>query len=63
EIITSLENRPILTVGEADGFCENGGMIQFYTEKNKIKLEINSEASRLASLNISSKLLAVAKTK
>jgi hypothetical protein len=63
DIISYLENKPVLTVSEADGFCNSGGMVQFYTERNKIKLAINSEASKSASLNISSKLLSVARTK
>lgn len=47
----------ILTVADFDGFVSQGGIIQFVTVKNKIRLRINLEAARGASLTISSKLL------
>src|ERR1700721_2428538 len=39
------------------GPAEHGGMIQFATENNRIRLRINVEAARAAGLTISSKLL------
>jgi YfiR/HmsC-like len=53
---------PILTVGEADRFAENGGAIGFCTEDNKIRFEVNLDAAGKAGLKISAKLLALAKT-
>jgi len=47
----------VLTVADFDGFIREGGIIQFVTVKNKIRLRINLEAARGASLLISSKLL------
>lgn len=55
--LSRLKGRHILTVGEADGFALVGGVIQFVTEKNKIRLKINLEAAKAAGLTISSKLL------
>jgi hypothetical protein len=57
EILASLKGRNILTVSDAEGFAQQGGMIRFVTEKNKIRLGINLEAAKTASLTISSKLL------
>ena len=57
QILASLEGRNILTVSDAEGFAQQGGMIRFVTEKNKIRLGINLEAAKTASLTISSKLL------
>jgi len=57
EILASLKNRSILTVGDFDGFAKRGGMIRFVTEKNKIRFRINVEAAKAANLTISSKLL------
>jgi hypothetical protein len=57
QILASLKGRNILTVGDAEGFSLRGGMIRFITEKNKIRLRINLEAAKAASLTISSKLL------
>jgi hypothetical protein len=56
-ILASLKGRNILTVGDADGFAQQGGMIRFVTDKNKIRLRINLEATTAASLTLSSKLL------
>jgi hypothetical protein len=52
----------VLTVSDMPDFNSMGGMIQFYTENNKIRLRINAQRSRSAGLTISSKLLSVAKT-
>ncbi len=48
-----------LTVGDAGGFVKMGGMIRFFTENNKIRLQVNPDAARAADLNISAKLLRV----
>ena len=56
-IFASLRGRNTLTVGDAVGFAQRGGMIRFVTEKNKIRLRINLEAAKAAHLTISSKLL------
>ena len=56
-IFERLKDRSILTVGDAEGFVQQGGMIRFITEKNKIRLRINPEAAKAAKLTISSKLL------
>jgi len=59
-IVEGLKHRPILTVSEADGFAERGGMIRFVTDRNRIRLQINLESARAAHLTISSKLLRMA---
>jgi hypothetical protein len=56
-ILSSLKGRTILTVGDVDGFSEQGGMIRFVTEKNKVRFRINLESAKAAGLTISSKLL------
>jgi hypothetical protein len=62
ETLASTASLPILTVGEADQFAENGGAIGFCTEDNKIRFEVNLDAAGKAGLKISAKLLALAKT-
>ena len=61
QIFSSLKDRKILTVGDTEGFALRGGMVRFLTEKNKIRLRINIDAAKAASLTISSKLLRAAK--
>jgi hypothetical protein len=56
-IFAGLKGRNILTVSDADGFAEHGGMIRFVTENNKIRFRINLAAVKAADLTISSQLL------
>ena len=60
EIIQNLQTIPVLTVSDADGFIEAGGMINFVQEAGKIRFQINDEAAKAARLKISSKLLNLA---
>ena len=60
EILGALQGRPILTVGDADGFATSGGMIRFVTENRHVRLRINLNAARGAGLTISSQLLRAA---
>jgi hypothetical protein len=59
-MLVSLKGRNILTVSDAEDFANHGGVIQFRTESNKIRLTINTAAARAARLTISSKLLKLA---
>src|SRR5690606_18817644 len=52
---------PVLTISDANNFTESSGMIRFYTEDQKIKFEINAEAVAASGLEVSSKLLRIAK--
>ena len=60
QILADLKGRNILTVGDADGFVKNGGVIRFVTEENKIHFRISLEAAKNAKLTISSKMLRLA---
>lgn len=60
QILGVLKSREILTVGETQGFAERGGMIGFVTDRNRIRLAVNVEASDDSRLKLSSKLLRAA---
>lgn len=60
ETLDALRGRKTLTVSDSDNFARDGGMIRFFTQDNKIKLQINLSNAKAAELNISSKLLRVA---
>ncbi len=60
KILAAVQNRPILTVSDGDDFAKRGGMIEFVTDKTRIRLRINLEAAQAANVTISSKLLRVA---
>lgn len=56
-IFTMLVGRPILTVGESEAFAAAGGIIRFLTDQRRIRLRVNVDAARAASLTISSNVL------
>jgi len=60
-ILKQMQNSPMLTVADQEGFCEAGGMINLTTVKNKVGFEINVAAAHRAQLHISSQLLKLAK--
>lgn len=60
-ILESLRGTDALTVGDAKGFVQQGGMINFLLENNRVQFEVNQKAAEQAGLKISSKLLNVAK--
>ncbi len=57
QILSSLDDSGILTVGETDGFAGQGGIINFYLEENKVRFEINPGTAKHHGLKISSQLL------
>jgi YfiR/HmsC-like len=60
-IFDSLRGTDALTVGDTKGFVEQGGMINFVLENNRVQFEVNRKAAEQGRLKISSKLLSVAK--
>jgi YfiR/HmsC-like len=60
-ILESLRGTNVLTVGDSDGFAKLGVIINFVLENNRVQFEVNHKAAEQAGLNISSKLLSVAK--
>lgn len=62
EILKTLEGTSVLTVSENwNQFTQAGGMICFFTEDRRVCFDINDNAARKASLNISSKLIQLRK--
>jgi len=58
--LVDLKGRSILTVGEMEGFALRGGMIELFTERNRVRFRVNLVAAKAANLRISSKLLELA---
>ena len=61
DAIQMLKGVPVLTIGETPGFAQNGGIINLILEDNKVRFEVNVAAAKAADLNISSRLLALAR--
>jgi YfiR/HmsC-like len=60
-VLDALKGVSALTVGAFPGFAKSGGMFNFYTEENRVKLEINLDAATHANLKISAKLISVSR--
>jgi hypothetical protein len=60
-LLVNLQNLPILTAGETDGFAQLGGMIGFRPEQERLRFEINVTAAEKCNLSFSSQLLSLAK--
>lgn len=61
EILQAVKGWPVLTVGETPGFAERGGIVRFTVEDNRVRFEVNVEAARQVELNISSRMLTLAR--
>lgn len=60
-IAGKLGNKPVLTVGETEGFPGMGGDVSFFAEGKKIRFEINIEAMNEGGLKVSAKLAKLAR--
>lgn len=61
QVLEATKKSPVLTIGESEQFLDSGGMINFVFEDAQLRFEINPEAAQKARLEISSKLLRLAK--
>ena len=61
QIFESVRGTDALTVGDTKGFVQQGGMINFVLDNNRVQFEVNRKAAEQGGLRISSKLLSVAK--
>ena len=60
-LLNQLKGSSVLTVSEINGFAERGGMINLTVANKSVKVEINQGAVEQAELQISAKLLKLAR--
>jgi hypothetical protein len=60
-LLASVATRPVLTIGDSDGFAEQGGIIGLELEQSRVGFAINVEASEQVGLGINAQLLQLAK--
>lgn len=60
-VLRGLTNHPVLTVSDQSGFVQDGGVIELLSENNRIRFDINLQAVRDSGLQMSSKLLQLAR--
>ena len=61
DVIGAVAGSPTVTVGEQEGFAEQGGVLNFALEGGKVKVELNMGAAEKAGVKVSGKLQQVAK--
>ncbi len=59
-ILKALERPGVLTVGDTDGFAQQGGAINFTVQARRVRFEINPSVAEQARLKMSSQLLKLA---
>jgi YfiR/HmsC-like len=60
QTLDEIKSLPVLTVGEAENFTNDGGIVRFVLDAGRVRLEFNLDAADGAKLRISSKLLGLA---
>lgn len=60
QILSKIEQLPILTIGDVDKFAQQGGMINLLKKRGRIQIEINNRAAREANLRINPRFLTLA---
>jgi uncharacterized protein DUF4154 len=58
--LDALKGRPVLTVGDAPGFLQEGGIILFHVSDH-VEFSVNLDQARAASLRVQTKMLEVAR--
>ena len=60
ELLTRASAMPILTVGDAPGFLDAGGVIQLRTVERRVRFDVDVRAAEKVGLSFSSQLLRLA---
>ena len=61
EVLRAVEGSGALTVADSTGFVAVGGMVDFSSENERVRFEINQARAERAGLRISAKVLALAR--
>jgi len=60
-MVEDLQGQSVLTVGETKGFLEDGGIINFVWEDDRVQFQVNHRGASQAGLRVSSRLLSLAR--
>jgi len=60
KILSFIKNKHTLTMSTMRGFAQRGGMVQIYSQNQKLKLKINLESVKKEGIYINSALLRIA---
>jgi len=59
--LIGIRKQPVLTVSDGNGFAAAGGIIELYVDKGRMRFAINLDAVEQSGLNLSSRLLGLAR--
>jgi len=62
EVLKSVANDPVLTVGESETFLRDGGILIFTIEQGRVRFDVNRQNAMRRGLDLSSRLLQVARS-
>ena len=62
DILPKTRRQGVLTVSAQSDFARKGGIVGFYMDAGKLRLEVNPEAAKAANLRMSAKLLELSRT-
>ncbi len=63
QLVIGLRDLAVLTISDIDGFVPAGGIAQFFFEHGMLRFSVDALAAKRAQLQISSRLLALARNK
>lgn len=58
-VLSALGGANVLTVGDTEGFAEQGIALNFYLEESKVRFEVNVEAARRAGVALQPRLVSL----
>ncbi len=61
QVVARGRDAPVLTISDLDRFTELGGMVQFFFDQGRLRFSVHLDAVKRARLEISSRLLILAK--
>ncbi len=61
KLLVAIQGAGVLTIGESKAFADHGGIINFVTEADKIRFEINLDEAERGGLKLRAQLLNLAK--
>ena len=61
QFLDAVKGVPVLAVGEGDGFVKLGGVAGFFIDSGQMRFSVSIDAARRAHLELSSKLLSLAR--
>lgn len=60
-VLMHVRGRPVLTIGDTDGYADRGVMVNFFVDEGKLRFEINHKAAMAAKIKVGSRVMKLAR--